>query len=271
MVDQTWSIAHIVATLKSVTCNSVATLPIGPILGCESLPNCPIRSRSVPLRYSRTRYLQPTNWCKALVRGSLLASLYLAMGLGSGCGGFFVDPTVTAIAVTPPTPSVAQDKTQQMTATASYDDGSVKDITSKAIWSTSDPSKVLVSSTGLVTAVSPGSATISASSANISGSTTVGVTAANLVSVQISPSSVSAITGQTVPFTATGTFAGGGNADVTDAVVWSTDDSKVTISNSAPTNGQAHIVGPFASFPARVTITATSGSVSDTATLSVTQ
>jgi Bacterial Ig-like domain (group 2) len=83
---------------------------------------------------------------------------------GSSCEGFFVDPTVTAIAVTPATPSITQNKTQQMAAAASYNDGSVKDITSKAIWSTSDPSKATVSSTGLVTGVNPGSATISASS-----------------------------------------------------------------------------------------------------------
>src|SRR5262249_17115150 len=78
----------------------------------------------------------------------LLLSLFLLMCLGSSCEGFFVDPTVTAIAVTPPTPSVVQNKTQQMTTTASYDDGSVKDITSKAIWSTSDPNKATVSSAG---------------------------------------------------------------------------------------------------------------------------
>jgi len=49
--------------------------------------------------------------------------------------------------------------------------------------------------------------------------------------------SASALTGQTVSFNATGTFAGGGKADVTDAVVWFTDNSKVTVSNSSPTNG----------------------------------
>ena len=133
--------------------------------------------------------------CKIAIKRCLLASLLLFICLGSGCEGFFVDPTVTAIAVTPQTPSITQNKTQQMAATASYDDGSVNHITSKAIWSTSNPNKVTVSSTGLVTGVSPGSATITTSSANISGSTSVGVTAADLVSIQVSPSSVSALTG----------------------------------------------------------------------------
>ena len=231
----------------------------------------PDKVRSVMSKYPAPRLSLWDCSHQEVLHIPLAASLLLVMCLASSCEGFFVDPTVTAIAVTPPTPSVAQAKTQQMTATATYDDGSVKNITSKALWSTSDPSKATVSSTGVVTAVSPGSATISASSANISGSTTVGITAANLTSIQVSPSSVSAITGQTVPFSATGTFAGGGTADVTDAVVWSTDNAKVTISNSSPTNGQAQLVGPFASFPVKVTITATSGGLSDTAILSVTQ
>jgi uncharacterized protein YjdB len=225
----------------------------------------------VSTRYSGTSLSERGNSYTRVLQRCLVVSLFLVTGLDVSCDGFFVDPTLTAIAVTPPTPAVLQDTTQQMSATASYDDGSVNDITSKAIWSTSDASKATVSSSGLVTGINPGSATITASSANVSGSTTVGVTAANLVSIQILPSSLSAITGQTVAFNASGTFAGGGSADVTDAVVWSTDNSKVTISNSSPNNGKAQIIGPFASFPVRVTITAVSGGVSDTAALTVTQ
>jgi hypothetical protein len=209
--------------------------------------------------------------CSSRLKCAVTAALFPFIALASSCSGFFVNPTLTAIAVTPATPSVVQTKTQQLTATGSYDDGSVGNITSKVTWSSSDSTKVSVSSTGLVTGLNPGSATVTASSANISGSTTVGVSAANLASIQVSPSTVSALTGQTVPFTATANFVGGGTGDVTDAVIWSTDNSNVTISNSSPTNGQAQIVGPFRQFPVRVVITATSGSVSDTATLTVTQ
>jgi Big-like domain-containing protein len=199
------------------------------------------------------------------------SALFMLLAIAAACGGFFVDPTLTAIAITPATPSVVQTKTQQLTATGSYDDGSVSNISSKVSWSSSDSSTVSVTGTGLVTGISPGSATITASSANISGSTTVGVTTANLASIQVSPSTVSALTGQTVPFRAVATFVGGGTGDITDAVIWSSDNSKVSISNSPPTNGEAQISGPFSSFPVRVTITATSGSVSGRAALAVTQ
>lgn len=106
---------------------------------------------SIMSAHPATRLSGRAHTCKGTLKTYLLLSLFLLICLGSSCEGFFVDPTVTAIAVTPPTPSIVQNKTQQMTATASYDDGSVKDITSKAIWSTSDPNKVTVSSAGLVT------------------------------------------------------------------------------------------------------------------------
>lgn len=131
--------------------------------------------------------------------------------------------------------------------------------------------KARVSSSGLVTAVAPGSASITASSGTVSGATTVTITVASLASIQVSPSTTSAITGQIVSLKATGNFQGGGSTDITDAAVWSTDSQGVTISNSAPTNGQATIAGPFNRFPLRVTITANSGSVKGTATLVVTQ
>src|SRR5215813_15518643 len=71
---------------------------------------------------------EPDDRCRVVLKACLVASLFVIMCLGSSCEGFFVDPTVTAIAVTPPTPAITQNKTQQMAATASHDDGSVNDI-----------------------------------------------------------------------------------------------------------------------------------------------
>jgi len=207
---------------------------------------------------------------RALRRIGWVTTLLL-IAVAPGCNGFFVDPTLTTIAVTPPTPSITEGNTLQVTATGSYDDGGVKNITGDVTWTTSDQTKATVSSSGLVKGVTAGSATITASSANVSGSTTVSITLASLASIQVSPSSTSAITGQTVPFQATGNFVGGGSADITDAVVWSTNNPNVSISNSAPTNGQAQTNGPFLNLPVQVTITATSGAISGTAILAVTQ
>src|SRR5882672_1160484 len=91
----------------------------------------------------------------------------------SGCDGFFVDPTLTDIAVAPPTPSLLQNSTLQMTAAGTYDDGNTKTITGTALWSTSDATVAAISKGGTLTGVGPGTASITASSGSVSGSTTV--------------------------------------------------------------------------------------------------
>src|SRR5216683_6840149 len=88
-----------------------------------------------------------------------------------GCKGFFIGPALTTVTLAPSTPSVAVGKTQQMTATGTYDNSSTETITDSASWSSSDITIATVGSTGLVTGVASGSATISATFDAISGST----------------------------------------------------------------------------------------------------
>lgn len=99
-------------------------------------------------------------------------------------GGFTYAPiTVTngptaslvSIAVTPGNATVANGQTRQMTATGTYSNASAQDLTTQVTWSSSDTSKATVSSTGLVTGVAYGSATITATSGAVSNSTNVTV------------------------------------------------------------------------------------------------
>lgn len=161
------------------------------------------------------------------VRVWLAFAMLLVAAAGVGCQGFFVDPTLSTITVTPPTPSVQEGNTQQMTATGTYDDGSTKNITSSVSWTTDDSSIATVGASGLVTGVATGSATITATSAAITGSTTVTVTLANLQSITVTPSSASISSGGTEQFTAIGTVQGGGTQDITDSVTWTSSDEDV--------------------------------------------
>ena len=43
------------------------------------------------------------------------------LALAASCNGFFVDPTLTSLAVTPTSASLIQGNTQQLTATGTYD------------------------------------------------------------------------------------------------------------------------------------------------------
>jgi len=68
----------------------------------------------------------------------------------------------SSIDVSPSTSSKAAASTTQLTVTATYPDTSTANVTSQAIYTTSDATKATVSSTGLITFVAIGTATITA-------------------------------------------------------------------------------------------------------------
>lgn len=117
--------------------------------------------------------------------GIVGASPIAAAAGGSGLlvGGFtYVPVTVSAASVaTPeslaasPAVTVGLGKSDQLTATATYSDGSQQDVTTRASWSSSDATKVTVDATGNVTAVAGGSATVTAQFSGLMASTVVTV------------------------------------------------------------------------------------------------
>lgn len=74
------------------------------------------------------------------------------------------------------TQSGAAASTSQFTATLTRADASTEDVSAKALWSTSDATKATVSSSGLVTRVATGSATITANYAGRSNTRSVTIT-----------------------------------------------------------------------------------------------
>jgi len=81
--------------------------------------------------------------------------------------------TLTSLAVTPVNATLNIGLTQQFAATGTYSNGTSGDITSSAVWSSSDNSVATVNSAGLATGVTAGSVTISAASGDVSGQTTL--------------------------------------------------------------------------------------------------
>lgn len=128
--------------------------------------------------------------------------------------------TLVSIVVTPANPSIFNGKTQQLTATGSYNDGTNQDITSKVSWTGAVPGVVDLSSTGLVTARGAGTATVSATSGSISGSDTITVPAISLVSIAISPANPSVPKGETQQLVATGSYNDGSTQDLSSKVTW---------------------------------------------------
>src|SRR5207245_3378728 len=76
-------------------------------------------------------------------------------------------------------------------------------------WSSSNTAVAAVSNSGLVSGVTPGSATITATSEGKSGTSTITVTPVPVASVDVTPATASVQAGQTVQLTATPRDAGG--------------------------------------------------------------
>ncbi len=200
------------------------------------------------------------------------ATIKATSGSVSGSTSLTVNgATLTSIAVSPQSATIALGTTQQFTATGTYSDGSTQNITNSVAWSSGTTSVATISNSpgrqGLATGIGRGTSTIKATAGSVSGSTNLTVTGATLVSIAVTPQSPTIFLGTTQQFTATGTYSDGSNQNITSLVSWSSATTSVaTISNSSGSQGLATSVGVGTS-----KITATSGSVSGSTTLTVTQ
>ncbi|HET7583449.1 MAG TPA: Ig-like domain-containing protein [Gemmatimonadaceae bacterium] len=108
---------------------------------------------------------------------TVVAAVVLATALG--CGDSTKAPTVASVSIQPATFTfLLASETHQFAATVRGDNGQALSGVG-VTWSTSDPDIATVSTTGLVTAVGAGSATISAEAGGKSGSATVSVSVSN--------------------------------------------------------------------------------------------
>ena len=158
-----------------------------------------------------------------------IASLVIA----GGCTGFFVNPTLSSIAIGPQSQTITSNplQTLQMSATGTYSDGSTKDLTGKVSWSSdSTTSCASINSAGLVTPVKTVTgictATISADSGAVTAATTtVTVTEGMPTSITLTVSNTNPAAGTAVTFTAKALFPGSSTLqDITSSVTWTDSD-----------------------------------------------
>ena len=193
--------------------------------------------------------------------------LLTSCGGGSSSSASSSAPAVSSITITPASPSIAMNATEQFTATAiNSSGGTLTGIT--FAWSSSADGVATINSSGLATAVGTGTAQMTASANGVTSQPdTLTVTAGpTLVSIAVTPADPSVSLGGQQQFTATGTFSDNSTQNITTTVVWSSATASVaTVSNATGSNGLATSVAVGTS-----TITATSGSVSGQTTLTVT-
>src|SRR5207248_463116 len=125
-----------------------------------------------------------------------------------------------------------------------YSDGTTQDITSTVAWSSSDTTVATISNQnfqwGQASAVGPGNATITAldPTTGLSGTATLTVTNATLVSLSITPPNPNAIQNVPLQLFATGTFSDGTTIDVTQSVTWTSANTSIaTVLNVGSTKG----------------------------------
>jgi len=99
--------------------------------------------------------------------------------------------TLVSIAITPNPASIALGLTLQLTATGTFTDHSKKDLTTQVTWASGTPATAKVSNAstdaGLATSLAKGTTMITAAKDGVTGSVTLTVTAAALVSIEVSP------------------------------------------------------------------------------------
>ena len=190
----------------------------------------------------------------------LLAIAVAVVAIAPACSGFFVNPTLSTLAIGPQSQTITASplQTLQMTATGTYSDGSTKDLTGQVAWSLSSCGSI--SKSGLVTPsttiTGSCSATVSAAFGTIAPATTpLTVAEGTPTSITLTASTTTPTQNNTVTFTAKALF-GATTQDITSSVTWiNSDPTDLTLTNGSGTgtisataavNTQINVTASFA-------------------------
>jgi len=151
--------------------------------------------------------------------------------------------------------------TKQFTATGTFSDSSTQDITTSVIWSSSTGAAATINGQGLASSVATGSTTITATLGAVTGSTSLTVSTAHLVSITVLPANPRIAKGTSIKFTASGTFSDGSVATNLSGISWkSSKPSIASLRGSGICHGKKG---------GSVTISASASGITGTTTLTV--
>jgi hypothetical protein len=156
------------------------------------------------------------------------------------------DAVPVSITVDPANLTLAAGVGQQYQATAILSDGTSRNVTFDpgTTWVSSAPTVAAIATAGMnkgrATALAAGKTTITATFSGLSGSTSLTVSAAKVVSVQISPPAPRVPAGVSFGFTATAVYSDGTSREVTGAATWvSSSTGVLAVSNAFGSKGNA--------------------------------
>jgi hypothetical protein len=191
------------------------------------------------------------------------------MGITGSMNFWVTSAQLSAVVVTPFSPSIAKGTKIAFSATGILTDNTYKNLTPFAEWASSDKGVATISGVlmyqGVATAVDVGTTSVSATYKGISGATTLNVTPATIAKLNLVPLNPTLPKGTTENFAAIATFSDGSAQDLTAFATWGSSDATVAIvSNVAWSHGVATALAL-----GTTTITASVSGKSDSTTLTV--
>lgn len=187
--------------------------------------------------------------------GMGMATLLVLVGCGDSAG----PRAIATVSIAPATLQLQPGETSNLTATPRDAEGGA--LTGRnLVWNSGNPSVATVSASGLVTGVSDGTATITATAGSIVGSATVTVRS-SVASISLTPSTAELVVGR-APITLAASVRSNNGRELTDRPLqWS---------SSAPTVATVNASGVVTAVaPGQSTISATSEGVSGSAVIVV--
>jgi trimeric autotransporter adhesin len=173
-----------------------------------------------------------------------LGSVTISATSGSVTGSTTVNvqsAVLSSITVRPVNKKIAPFTSQQFQAIGTYTDGSTHNVTGQVSWSSSNTAVATIGRSGRAKALTPGSTTITARLGSISGSTTLNVSNATIVSVSVTPSGRTIAPGTRLTFAATGLFSDQTKQVITRDCTWASDNNAVATVGAGST---ATAIGP---------------------------
>jgi uncharacterized protein YjdB len=163
-----------------------------------------------------------------LTGSGVLCLLLVACGGGGGGGDDPTTPTVVSeVTITRPSESVPAGGS--VTLTAALRDASGRPVAGTVTWLSSDPGIATVTANGVVLGISPGQVTITASAGGVSSTVILVIRATRAItSVTVTPSTASAVIGESITFAANIVQP---NAAPAPRVRWSTSNAAVATVN----------------------------------------
>jgi len=194
-----------------------------------------------------------------------IGSVLITASYGSMTGSASLtvrSPAVVALNIVPASLSISMGTSRQLHVVASLSNGTSPDVTGNVAWSSSQSGIATVTQQGTVTGVGKGASQLSATYQGVTATATVAVGPPALLGINVTPNPSSLPLGESEQFTATGNYSDGSLQDLTQTATWSLHGS-ANATMSAPGSVTTTALGT-------ATVSATSGSVTGSASLTVT-